>query len=173
MKSSKPEKDPDDFWQEYEKKTGEKILARSLGQYVSGWAEFDSQGWTELWGLIIATSGGFRFHHFPQKNWLESIMRNHKEPKEKTIFIPGEKIISARFIEERWWKKILKYSLSRLSILYMNETGEEKQLLLEADLQRGDLVGSLTAKPEELPGSQESAATAAPNRDACSTGAMT
>lgn len=135
---------PDDFWREYEEKTCEKILARSLGQYLSGWEEFDSRGWTAVWGLIISTSGGFRFHHFPQQNWIEFLARSQEPPKEKTIFIPGEKILSARLIEEtNWWKKIWKHSPPRLEIRYRDETENERQLLLEADLQHDNLAESL------------------------------
>jgi hypothetical protein len=66
---AKKRNDPEKFWREYEEKTGEKVLARTLGQYVSGWDEFGDLSAGPLWGLIIATSGGFRFHHFPQANW--------------------------------------------------------------------------------------------------------
>ena len=136
---------PDDFWREFEEKTGEKVLARSLGQYISGWEEFDSRRWTALWGLIISTSGGFRFHHFPQQSWLETLSRNHEAPKEKTIFIPQEKIISAQLlVESRWWKKIFSASPPQLLIRYRDETGGEKQLLLEADRIQGNLIESLS-----------------------------
>ena len=140
----KTEKSPDDFWKEYEEKTGEKVLARSLGQYISGWEEFDSHRWAGLWGLIISTSGGFRFHHFPQQSWLQALSRNQEAPKEKTIFIPGERIVSAQLItESRWWKKIFKTTPPQLVIHYRNEAEEGKQLLLEADRIQGNLVESL------------------------------
>jgi hypothetical protein len=71
----KASKDPDDFWRDYEEKSGEKILSRALGQYISGWEEFDNQGWTSIWGLVIASSGGFRFHHFPQTSWFDALTR--------------------------------------------------------------------------------------------------
>ena len=144
--SRKATKSPDDFWQEYEEKTGEKVLARSLGQYISGWEEFDDRGWGSIWGLIIATTGGFRFHHFPQQSWFEAISRatGAEGPKEKTLFLPKEKIISARLTEEsKWWKKIFSSSFPKLIIHYRNEAGEEKQLLLEANQVQGDFAGSL------------------------------
>ena len=154
MALKKNTKNPEDFWRDYEEKTGEKVMARCLGQYVSGWEEFE--GTTGLWGLIIFTSGGFRFHHFPQHNWLESMIRSssHEEPKEKTIFIPKEKIISARYIEEKsWWKKIFRANWPHLSIIYNShpdnsdmdnegrnngETKNEKRLLFEAESKSGN-----------------------------------
>jgi len=125
------DKDPDDFWREYEEKTGEKIITRGLGQYVSGWDEFGDSGRNPLWGLIIATSGGFRFHHFPQNNWLSSLFGSGGEAqKEKTIFIPREKIITASLHKEtKWYMKLLSPGVPRLIIRYLNETGVEKDML--------------------------------------------
>ena len=132
---------PDDFWREYEEKTGEKVLARGLGQLISGWKEFEGQ--TGLWGLIIATSGGFRFHHFPQQSWLMALSQR-EAPKEKTFFIPKEKIISAQLVvENNFWKKVLKTSIPRLLINYHDETGDERQLWLEANQIQGDIAGAL------------------------------
>lgn len=156
---------PGDFWREYEEKTGEKILSHGLGQYLSGWREFEERGWTEIWGLIMSTSGGFRFHHFPQRNWIEALAGNSETPKEKTIFIPGEKIISANLVEEtRWWKKLLSHSPPRLVIRYRDEAENERALLIEAELNSSGLIGSFA---------YDSAATAAPKSDACSTGEIT
>jgi len=129
-------KDPDDFWREYEEKTGEKIIAHSLGQYVSGWDEFGDSGGNPIWGLIIATSGGFRFHHFPQVNWLSALagFGGESAPKEKTIFIPREKIITASLSKEtKWYRKILSPSVPCLLIRYLGESGTEKNLLFHTE----------------------------------------
>jgi hypothetical protein len=98
------EDDPEDFWREYGEKYGEKVLAYTMGQYLSGWAEYEGG----FWGLLIATDGGFRFHHFPQENWLQALSRRSpwggKDPEEKTIFIPRDRIISAELrVEKVWW----------------------------------------------------------------------
>ena len=148
MLFNRQEKNPDDFWREYEEKTGEKVLARSLGQYISGWDEFDSRKWTKIWGLVIATSGGFRFHHFPQIGWLDTLGRftNQEMPKEKTFFITKEKIISAEFcMETRWWKKLLSNHAPVLVIHYRDESGNERRLLLEAENKAGDVAEKLSA----------------------------
>ena len=148
MLFGKNEREPDAFWQEYEEKTGEKVLARSLGQYLSGWEEFDNRRWTNMWGLIIASSGGFRFHHFPQQGWLEAFTQftGSGASREKTIFIPKEQIRTARLVEEsRWWKKIFAPSSPKLVINYQDETGTECQLLLETDSRFGDVAEKLNA----------------------------
>ena len=139
----------DEFWEEYEEKTGEKVIARSLGQYVSGWGEFDGLRGTPLWGLIIATSGGFRFHHFPQVSWLTALSRLgsiNEPPKEKTIFIPSDRIISAVLHREtKWYKKILAPITPRLTICYRDESGEEKALLINTDHQAEGITDALAS----------------------------
>jgi len=91
----KDEISPETFWREYEEKTGEKVLARGLGKYICGWEEFDKKQWNGLWGLIINTSGGFRFHHFPQNSIFDALTqfaaKRDEPPKEKTIFFRGKK----------------------------------------------------------------------------------
>ena len=146
MKAQK-RNDPEEFWTEYEEKTGEKVLARSLGQYVSGWKEFDNPPGSPIWGLIIATSGGFRFHHFPQVNWLTALSRlgsNDNLPKEKTIFIPADSIISAvLYGETKWYRKIFLPVVPRLVIRYRDETGIEKELLLQAEYKSDGIAEAL------------------------------
>jgi len=139
----KDEKSPEMFWREYEEKTGEKVLARGLGKYICGWDEFDEKGWSGIWGLIINTSGGFRFHNFPQNNIFDLLTQfaaNAKDPpKEKTIFLPQERIISQKIIkEEKWWKRLFSRSAPQLVINYRDETQDEsgkedKKLIFEAE----------------------------------------
>ena len=138
------QKDVEIFWQEYAEQIGQKVLARGLGRYISGWKEFDIGGLTSLWGLIIATDGGFRFHHFPQQHWADLIGRRREKPTERIFTIPGEKIISSELKKEtNWLKKIFGSPAPILSIIYRDESGEERKLLLEADIIHGDLAGSL------------------------------
>lgn len=155
MLFKKEETSPDTFWREYEEKTGETVLARGLGKYVSGWDEFDEKKWGGIWGLIISTSGGFRFHHFPQNSWIDAFTSFIKTdpPKDKTIFIPKEKIISSElFKETKWWKKIFSPTPPRLVIKYFNDEPREntetesakteKRLLFEAEYTGSSLMQS-------------------------------
>jgi len=141
----KDEITPDVFWQEYEEKTGEKVLARGLGKYVSGWQEFDETKARGIWGLVINTTGGFRFHHFPQNSWMDSLTRfdDKGRGKERTIFIPKENIISTETIKETiWWKKLLFSPPPYLVINYTDKTapqGEIQRLVFEAEYTGGEL----------------------------------
>jgi len=148
MLKRKENKSADDFWREYEEKIGEKVLARGLGRYSSGWEEFDSNKWNNIWGLIIICSGGFRFHHFPQKNWLESLMNrgDSGESKEKILILPKGKIIKAEFHEEsRWWKKIFISRPPELIIHYSDDNENEKKMFLETDFGSKELAEKLSA----------------------------
>jgi hypothetical protein len=144
-----PHKDPDLFWREFEEQTGEKVLDRGLGQYLSGWDPFDAPGGggKPVWGLIIATDGGFRFHHFPQVSWLDSLIRPASgggAGEEKTFFIPKDRIISAELRrEKRWWKRLAGSAPPLLTIRYHTGAGEERELLIQAEYRTEGLAERL------------------------------
>jgi hypothetical protein len=135
--------DPSEFWRDYEKRYGEKVLAFTLGRYVSGWDQYNQP----MWGLLIATDGGFRFHHFPHEGWLEVFSRistGGEAPKEKTIFIPQGWFISVELrLEKVWWKKILTPCPPTLSIRYRNAEGVEDEFLAETDRKAETLLSHL------------------------------
>jgi len=134
--SKKADTSTDEFWREYEEKTGEKVEARGLGKYISGWDEFDQKKWNGIWGLIVTTSGGFRFHNFPQNSWIDAFTHftAKESPKEKLIFIPEEKIKSSEVIKEKkLWKKIFLPSPPYLVIKYLDEAGSERKLIFETE----------------------------------------
>jgi hypothetical protein len=135
--------DPAEFWRDYENRYGEKVLAFTLGRYISGWAQYDMP----LWGLLIATDGGFRFHHFPHEGWIQAVSRvttGGKAPQEKTIFIPKGWFVSVELrMEQVWWKKILSPHPPRLSIRYRNAEGAEAEFLAETDQKAETLLSYL------------------------------
>ncbi|MCL2557848.1 MAG: hypothetical protein FWE09_05160 [Treponema sp.] len=121
----------EDFWREYEAKIGEEVLARGLALYSLGWQEFDGHRGKPLWGLVMATSGGFRFHHFPQSGGLlGALSAGAIAHEEKTIFIPSDKIVSATLnVETKWHKKIFSPGGPFLLIGYdCEKSGESKEL---------------------------------------------
>jgi hypothetical protein len=144
----KEELSPDDFWKEYEEKHGEKVVAKALGRYLSGWAEYES----DMWGLVIATSGGFRFHHFPHEGWLAALSRitsGGKPPEEKTIFIPKERILAAELrVEKNFFKKIFFSCPPLLALRYAaGVDGEEAELLCETEMKAKEVALSLKPAP--------------------------
>ena len=137
--------DIDKFWRDYEAAIGETVLARSLGRYIRGWDEYPEP----LWGLAIATSGGFRFHHFPHESWIMGLSRitlGGERPKEKTFFIPRDAIRSVELVtEKRWWEKLLTSSPPVLLIRY-EINGTEKELTVEVDRNAGIVADALKAE---------------------------
>jgi hypothetical protein len=135
--------DPQEFWKKYEADLGEKVLSFSLGQYLSGWAEYDPP----LWGLLIATDRGFRFHHFPQEGWLQFFSRfssGGEAPSEKTIFIPRERILQAELRRETsLLKRIFFASRPRFVVRYRDDNGDEEEFIAEADSAAAALVEQL------------------------------
>jgi hypothetical protein len=144
--AGKKNTDPQEFWKKYEASLGEKVLSFSLGQYLSGWAEHDPP----LWGLLIATDRGFRFHHFPQEGWLQFFSRfssGGEAPSEKTIFIPREWILRAELRRETsLLKRIFLASRPRLVIRYKDDNGAEGEFIAEADSAAAALVEKLWAE---------------------------
>ena len=138
----KKDTDPGEFWKEYEAALGEKVLAKTLGRYLSGWDEYGEP----LWGLLIATSGGFRFHHFPHESWITALTRvttGGKPPSEKTIFIPGNRILSASLImEKRWWKQFLAPVHPLFKLRYLCPGGE-RELAAETDLGAREIIAAI------------------------------
>jgi hypothetical protein len=59
-----------EFWSAFEKETGEKVVARGMGEYFK--AQSDSSG---LWGLVVLTDKSFRFKHMPSENWISSLFK--------------------------------------------------------------------------------------------------
>jgi len=134
--------DVDKFWKDYETSIGEKVLAKSLGQYLSGWAEYAQP----MWGLAIATSGGFRFHHFPHEGWimaLSRISRGGEVPREKTFSIPRECINSAELVVEKHWLKKLFSSPNPLLIIHCRINGVETDVMVETDKSAEAVVEAL------------------------------
>ncbi len=134
-----------EFWREYSAKLGEEVLRFSLGQYISGMRGLEGP----LWGLVIVTDAGLRFHHFPHENWLASLTRaggSREAAKEKTFFIPAGRILSSELVKEKSFFKRLFSSVSpRLVIRYSpsdTETGE-RTLIAELDRDADELAASL------------------------------
>ena len=133
----------DEFWQDFQASTGETVLAKSMGKYLRGWDAYAEP----LWGLAIATSGGFRFHHFPKEASIFGIARvpsGGKPPREKTFFIPRQAIVSAELVQEkRWWKKLLASPFPLLVIRCRIE-GAEKTVSIEVDHHAAAVTAALS-----------------------------
>jgi hypothetical protein len=144
----KPAKSVERFWEDYTARYGEQILANGLGRYLGGWAEFgEASASAPLWGLIIATSGGFRFHHFPKNGWIQGLFRGgsgEDDEEEKTAFIPYDSIINVELlIEKSWWQRLFDATPPKLLIRYRSGDGSEARFLVETGIRGQEVAEAL------------------------------
>lgn len=136
--------DPVEFWKDYEKNLGEKVLGYCLGRYLSGWDRYPGP----LWGLNIVTSAAYRFHHFPHEGWLEAltrVTRGGKIPEEKVIEVPKNRILGAAFMrEEKLFKRFFFNIQPWLSLKYQREDGTKAELIVESDIKAKALAELLS-----------------------------
>jgi hypothetical protein len=128
---------------EYIERFNENIINLAMGRYLGGWTGEDEP----MWGIIVRTDLGLRFHHFPHEGWMAAMFRvgsHGKAPKEKILFIPNDNIISVEFqTENSWWKKIFFNKQPLIVVKYRGEcgvggeSGDEKTLLVETDPKGG------------------------------------
>lgn len=150
----KTSRGPEEFWADYEAKYGEKVLGRTLGRYLSGWQDFAEVPRAGLWGLVVATSGGFRFLHLPGEGWMTALTRivsGGEPPRERELFIPNDSIVTACLRRETsWWKRLLFARPPVLVIFYRDASGIQQELCFET-IQKGDEVAENLKKGEDRP----------------------
>jgi hypothetical protein len=145
MKQKNINADAAEFWKGFEETHGEQVQAFCLGLYLRGCAAIENS----IWGLLIATDSGFRFHHFAQEGWISALSRltaggSGKGPKEVSIFIPKEKIISVEYrVETNWLKKTFTASQPLFVLCYYDEANAKRELIAEADKGCLDIVEEL------------------------------
>ncbi len=79
------------FWANFEKETGEKVLARTMAQ------RFSSPKDRGDWGLLVLSPTGLRFRPTPGQNWFSSLFKASSAPvpsqANEDIYIPYAKIL--------------------------------------------------------------------------------
>jgi hypothetical protein len=127
-----------EFWDAFEKETGEKVEARSLGEW------FERDGDRGLWGLLILTDKAFRFKHMPSDNWVSSLFRRaDKAPKREPveIRIAREDLVSMLAPKGGFFAKLIGPAFPRFTVTGRGEEGE-KSYLFSVD-PASDLVAAL------------------------------
>jgi hypothetical protein len=83
-----------EFWENFERETGEKVAARCLGEFFPEGSSDSSQG---IWGLLIVTDKALRFKATPSDNMVLGLFKrpDAKERKAPIDFsIPLAEIAS-------------------------------------------------------------------------------
>lgn len=116
----------EEFWGAFEKETGEKVEARSIGEFYRAMDE--SSG---LWGLLVLTDKSFRFKHMPSENWLNSLFkRSGKSRREQPveITIPRGDILSLIPPSQGFFARVLGPAFRRFTLTARVEEGEASYL---------------------------------------------
>jgi hypothetical protein len=101
------------YWSAFEEETGEKVEARSIGEYYE--APGDASG---LWGLLVLTDAAFRFKYVPSENWLSSMFKRAVGVKSEAvdIRIAREDISSVTIPKRDFLSRIFSPPMQRLVI---------------------------------------------------------
>jgi hypothetical protein len=112
-----------EFWENFEKETGEKVEARSIGEYFK-----EGPGGIGIWGLAILTEKSFRFKFMPSENWLFSLLKRAEKSKPKEppadIVIARDSILGLRIPKRSFMARILGPAFPRIAIHYGSLDGE-------------------------------------------------
>jgi hypothetical protein len=112
-----------EFWDAFEKETGEKVEARSLGEW------YETEGDIGLWGLLILTDKSFRFRHMPSDNWMTSLFkRGDKNDKREPVNlrVAREDIVSLNVPKRGFFAKLIEPAFPRFSIVARGAGGETR-----------------------------------------------
>jgi hypothetical protein len=145
-----------EFWSAFEKETGEKVVARGMGEYLGS---SGSDG--GFWGLLVLTDKSFRFKHMPSDNWLRSIFKKagrSSEPKRNLdLTIPLGDIIAVNAPRSGFLARLFAPAFPRVSVAYRVD-GEETLFAFTVDPSNallpaliaaaGAAKSSLTSRPE-------------------------
>jgi hypothetical protein len=132
-----------EFWSAFEKETGEKVVARSMGECLTGFGS-DSG----FWGLLVLTDKSFRFKHMPSDNWLRSIFKKagrSSEPKKNLdLTIPLGDIIAVNAPRSGFLARLLAPAFPRVSVSYRVD-GAESLFAFSVDPNSGLLAALVEA----------------------------
>ncbi len=107
--------DAAEFWRNFENETGEKVLARSIGQVYR--SPDKASG---VWGLLVLTDKSFRFKHMPNDNWLLSLFRRvdrSAEPEKlEDVVIPRAEILSVNAPKKGFLDKLFGSAFANFSV---------------------------------------------------------
>jgi hypothetical protein len=108
--------DAAEFWNKFENETGEKVEARSMGEWFRrGGAE------RGLWGLLILTDKSFRFKYMPSENWIMSLFKRATKTadseKPVDIVVPRSEIAEVLAPKRDFLARIFGPAFPRFSLV--------------------------------------------------------
>ncbi len=114
--------DAAEYWNAFEKETGETVEAKCLGELLSG----NDRG-PGVWGLLILTDKSFRFRNVPTDNWILSMVRPKGRKKDAAppadIVIARGDIAALNIEKKSFLARILGPAFQRFTISRRREPG--------------------------------------------------
>ena len=131
----------EEFWQNYEREIGEKVLSRTMAQcFVSAKDRVD-------WGLLVLSASALRFRKTPGENWFSSLFRASspkiQDTKVENTTIPFTSISSISDPPKKLLDILFGSPFSQFIVHYADLAGE-KALRFAVD-PKCDLVAKLKA----------------------------
>ncbi|MDP2790790.1 MAG: hypothetical protein Q8O15_03425 [Rectinemataceae bacterium] len=119
------------FWKDFEIKTGEKLVVASMGQF------FEPGEKVGKWGLVFLTDVALHYKHMPSNNSFLSLFSMNKSPeptgKEIELVYPLESILSADTPKRTWKDRLFGTPFQGFSITVADLGGGQKKVSFSTD----------------------------------------
>jgi hypothetical protein len=110
------------FWSDFERETGEKVVARSIGEL------YESPSDVGVWGIIILTDKCFRFKRMKSDNWLSALFRGASKkddrPPKEDLVIRREALVSMDTPKRNLFAKLFGPAFPRFALRFDSLEGE-------------------------------------------------
>lgn len=110
------------FWENFEKETGEKVLAKTMGQYFSSPKDRGD------WGLLVLSTTTVRFRKTPGENWFASLFRasatSVPQKSEEDLVIPFASITGLKTPPKKFLDFLFGSPFLSFTIEYVKNTFE-------------------------------------------------
>ena len=133
------------FWSDLEDELGERIIARSIGEYFSGFEGIKGP----LWGLFFITESSFYFRHFNQPNWFSAVIQASGSSVgngELFISIPRKDILEAGTVKSAsFLSRLIAPPQPVLVLEYKDATRVRRDLRIRLEQNREIFFSELNA----------------------------
>lgn len=125
------------FWREFEKTTGERVLAKAMGQWLDPPSQKEG-----MWGLLVLTDRSFHFMGQKSGNWLAGLfsLRGRADGDSVKFSVPRDDLLSLEEPKPGFWGRLLGPAFPRITLLWRPSEGSgEARGVFEVDDQSGFL----------------------------------
>jgi hypothetical protein len=124
-----------EFWENFERETGEKVAARCLGEFFPEGSADRSEG---LWGLLIVTDKALRFKATPSDNMVFGLFKLPEAKGQKApidLSIPLSEIAEIEVPKQGFFARLFGSGTQAFTVA----RGGEEPYRFEADAKSGFL----------------------------------